>query len=181
MACGLLCAIVAGCAISHPDHFYALDAGNSQDLEARSAFAMQVSLRVSLPTMVDRSEIVLRNAGAATVFEHERWVAPLSEQFLRVLGQDIEARHPDLIVTSHSVAQPDSPTTIISVDVVELSLQKSLGTRMEARWRVQHGSEVTQGRENFAAPAPDLGFDGVVRSFDACIGSLADRLVAGLP
>jgi len=179
--CGLLCALLAGgCAVSRPDHFHIL-AGPSQALEARSAFVMQVNLRVSLPTVVDRSEMVLSHAGGVTVFEHERWAAPLSEQFSNILGQDIEARRPSVIVTTRSIAQPDSPMTTIAVEVVELSLRKNLGATLEARWRVQHGTEVAQGRETFTAAPAGAGFDGLVQALDVCIASVADRLVTGLP
>jgi hypothetical protein len=106
--CLVLCTLLAGaCALSSPDHFYALDSENSPALKARSAFAMQINLHVSLPMMVDRSEIILSNANGVSILEHERWAAPLPEQFSTTLGQDIEARRPDVIVASRGVSQPD--------------------------------------------------------------------------
>jgi uncharacterized protein len=178
VSCALL---LSGCLSGRPDHFYALDSGRPQQLEARSNFAMQVSLRVSLPIMVDRSEMVLSNTDGVAILEHERWAAPLSEQFSSVLGQDIEARRQGVIVTSRSIAQPGGPTTQISVDVVQLSLRKAVGAKVEARWRLQRGSEVTQGREMFASSAPDGSYGGLIQSLNSCIGLLADRLVAQLP
>ncbi len=178
--CWILCAILAGgCAIGRPDHFYALDSGNLASVDARSHFAMQVTLRVSLPMIVDRDEMVLSNPGGVTILEHERWASPLSEQISTVLGQDIEARRPDVIVRSRNLAQ-DGPTATIAVEVVQLSLVKGVETHMEARWRIESGSEVTQGREVFGSPARGAGFDELVRSLNDVIGSLADRLVAGL-
>ena len=177
-SCGLL---LSGCLSSHPDHFYALGSGRAEQLPARSDFVMQVNLRVSLPVMVDRSEMVLSSPGGVTILEHERWAAPLSDQFRSVLGQDIEARRQGVIVTSRGTAQPDNPMTQISVDVVQLSLQKTAGTKLEIRWRLQRGSDVAQGRETFTASAADGSYAGLVRSLDACIGSLADRLAAQLP
>jgi uncharacterized lipoprotein YmbA len=180
--CVVLCAVLAGaCALSRPDHFYALGSENSQVLKARSDFAMQINLHVSLPLMVDRSEMVLNDTSGVIILEHERWAAPLSEQLSTTLGQAIEARRQDVIVASRSVSQPDGPMTTVSVEVVELSLQKTMGVRMEARWRVQRGDNVTQGRENFTSPAPGAGYQRLVRSLNACIGQLADRLVAQLP
>ena len=178
MSCSLM---VSGCLSGRPDHFYALDSRRAEQLQARSNFAMQVNLRVSLPVMVDRSELVLNNPDGIVILEHERWAAPLSEQFNTVLGQDIEARRQGVIVTSRSTVEPDGPKTQISVDVVQLSLQKTAGAKVEARWRMQRGAEVSQGRETFTASAPDGSYGGLVQSLDGCIGSLADRLVAQLP
>jgi uncharacterized protein len=176
-----LCVLAGGCALSRPDHFYVLGATTAQELQPRSAFSMQVTVRVSLPIMVDRSEMVLSRAAGVTILEHERWAAPLAEQFGNVLGQDIEARRQDIIVTSRAIAQPDAPAAVITVDVVQLSLQEHVGTRMEVRWRSQRGGEVAQARELFVAPASDRSYEGMVQSLNACIGALADRLVAQLP
>jgi uncharacterized lipoprotein YmbA len=178
LGCALL---LSGCLSGRPDHFYALDPGRAQPLESRSNFAMQVNLRVTLPVMVDRSEIVLSNPGGVTILEHERWAAPLPEQFSSVLGQDIEARRQGVIVTTRGIAEPDSPITQIVVDVVQLSLQKSAGATVEVRWRLQHGSDASQGREVFVAKTADGSYAGLVQSLDSCIGLLADRLVAQLP
>jgi uncharacterized lipoprotein YmbA len=180
--CLALCTLLASaCALSRPDHFYALAPQSAQSLAARSAFAMQINLRVSLPAMVDRSEIVLRDSSSMTILEHERWAAPLLDQFSTTLGQDVESRRQDLIVASRSVSQPDGPMTSVSVEVVQLLLQKGSGVQMEARWRVQNGSDVTQGRETFVSPAPGAGYPGLIDSLNKCIGMLADRLVTLLP
>jgi uncharacterized lipoprotein YmbA len=179
----LVWALLGGCVLNRPDHFYVLDPGHPAELPARSAFAMQVNLRVSLPTLVDRSELVLTNPKGVAILEHERWAAPLTDQFTRVLGQDIEARREDIILASRSIAQPGVRTASIALDVVELSLQKGADVRMEVRWRLQRGESehVSQGRETFVSTAPDGSFDGLARSLSACIGLLADRLVAQLP
>lgn len=173
--------LAAGCVSSHPDRFYALDAARTEQLPARSKFAMQVNLRVSLPLIVNRNEIVLSSPNGVIILEHERWAAPLSEQFNSVLGQDIEARRQGVLIASRSIAEPEGPMTSIAVDVVQLSLQKAVGAKVEVRWRVQRGSDVTQGREIFASATSGEGYGGLVQSLDSCIGSLADRLVAQLP
>ncbi len=179
----LICAALAsGCALDRPDHFYVLDAGQPKELPARSAFAMQVILRVSLPTLVDRSAMVLANPNGVTILEHERWAAPLAEQFTSVLGQDIEARRQDVILASRTIAQPGVRTTSMAIDVVQLALQKGAEVRLEVRWRLQRGEneKVTQGRETFLSPASDGSLEGLARSLSDCIGMLADRLVAQL-
>jgi len=176
----MLCMLAGGCAIGRPDHFHALDAGNLASVGAKSHFVMQVKLRVSLPTMVDRDEMVLSNPGGVTILEHERWASPLSEQFTSVLGQDLEERRPNVLVTSRNLAQ-NGPTTSIAVEVVQLSMVKGVETRMEARWRIESGTNVAQGREMFVAPVRSVGLNDLVGSLNDAIAALADRLVAGLP
>ena len=178
----VICLVLAcGCALSRPDHFHALAADGPRPPQTQSAFVMQVNLRVSLPMMVDRSELVLNDAAGVTILEHERWAAPLGDQFANVLGQDIEARRPDAIVTSRSISNNGGAATTVAVDVVELSLHKGSGALMEARWRIQRGSTLSQGREIFDSKASGGSYGDLVSSLNACLGVLADRLVAQLP
>jgi uncharacterized protein len=176
-------ALISGCALNRPDHFHMLDSANPRTLDARTTFATQVTLRVSLPIFVDRSELVLLNSGGVQILEHERWAAPLGDQIVSVLGQDIEARRENVIVASRRVADPASPNASLSVDVVQLALRRGSGVRLEARWQLQdgRGGKVSQGRQTFTAPAADASTQSLVRSLDACLGLLADRVVADLP
>lgn len=176
-------ALISGCALNRPDHFYVLDSGNPRTLDPRSTFAAQVTLRVALPILVDRSEMVLLSPGGVQILEHERWAAPLGEQITSVLGQDIEARREDVILESRRIAESGLPNATITVDVVQLTLRKGSGVRLEARWRLQDGRDgkVAQGRQSFTAPAADASFLSLTRSIDVCIGLLADRLIADLP
>ena len=176
-------ALLGGCALNRPDHFYALDSGHPRTLDPRSAFAAQVTLRISLPSLVDRSEMVLVNPDGVQILEHERWAAPLGEQFTTVLGQDIEERREDVILSSRRIGQPGMRSVTIGIDVVQLTMQRSTGVRLEARWRLEYGRDekVSQGRETFMAPSADASFISLARAVDACLGLLADRLVADIP
>jgi uncharacterized lipoprotein YmbA len=174
---------ICGCALNRPDHFHVLDSGSSRTLDARTTFSTQIALRVTLPDLVDRSEMVLVDAEGVQILEHERWAAPLVDQVTSVLGQDIEARREDVIMASRRIARPEAPIATIAVDIVQLYLQKGAGVRLEARWRLQGAKDgtVSQGRETFTAPVADANYAGFARAIDACLALLADKLVAGLP
>jgi uncharacterized lipoprotein YmbA len=178
-----LAVTLCGCALNRPDHFYVLDSGSSRTLDARTTFASQVTLRVTLPDLVDRNEMVLVDPDGVEILEHERWAAPLVDQVAGVLGQDIETRREDVIMASRHIAQPGAPSTIIAVEVVQLYLQKGAGVRLEARWRLQgpEAGKVSQGRETFTAPVADTNYASFTRAIDDCLGLLADKLVADLP
>jgi uncharacterized lipoprotein YmbA len=51
--------LIEGCAAHRPDHFYALVAQPGGVRESRVGFARQVVLRVTLPALIDRGELVL--------------------------------------------------------------------------------------------------------------------------
>ena len=90
-----LCAIfvLCACVSRQRDHFYVLDAQPPGPATSRSQFNRQVTLQVTVPSIVDRNEMVLWTANGVAVLDHERWA---------VLVEDWRAR-------TGAPAQPDGP------------------------------------------------------------------------
>ena len=179
----LLC-LLSACASRQPDHFYILTAQPRSAGERMAIVPTPVSLRVSLPSLVDRSEMVI-NTGAegVIVLEHERWAAPLSDLVTQVLAQDMERRRNDLLVTGSSGGRSNSPALKVMVDIVELSARKGGQVSVSTHWRILDLSaahETVGGEEFSAPPAPD-GYAGIARALSECLALLADRLAAQLP
>jgi uncharacterized lipoprotein YmbA len=180
---------LTGCAAIHPDRFYALEPEPAGTTAAPPGAATAVSLKVSVPSLVDRNELVLRNGSGITVLEHERWAAPLADQVAVVLGQNIEQRRPDLMISSRRLSQPGGATIAVSADIVELSASRGGGVSMEVRWRIDRlgntqaldNTQAIAGREIFRQPASANDYAQVVRAVSDCIARLADRLAQQLP
>jgi uncharacterized lipoprotein YmbA len=178
----LLAGAVAGCVSQHADHFYALSPVPDQPHESRNAFTTQVRLTVTIPSLVDRNELVVKSAAGLVVLEHERWASPLADQMITVLGQDIEQRRPDSLVVTRSLTRQNSPMVTVAVQIVSLSIDKNAHVSMETRWRVQRdGADATQGRDNFEVPVTGNEYDAVSRALSGCLAGLADRLVREWP
>ena len=180
----LLC--VTGCVIHGTDHFYTLSAQPSPSNQSngpRAAFARQVSVRLTLPSLVDRSELVLNSHDQVTILEHERWASPLSDQFASILGQDIEARRADLVITNRSLEQKDVPQSRITVEVVRISAQRAGGVSLEARWRIVDSASgnATVGRDTFVATMVSGDYSQLPAALSQCIAQLAEQLIAQLP
>jgi uncharacterized protein len=129
----LLCA----CATVTPDHYYVLNSLPQGALEARADTATQIVLRVSLPALVDRSEMVLNtSADAVTVLEHERWAAPLAELVAQTLAQDFERRRADLLVTGQGLIQPAGAAIKVTIDLVRVTMRTGKQASVDAHWRI---------------------------------------------
>ncbi len=103
----VLAAAAAGCASTHPDHFYVLSAVPGAAPAVRAPPTFQAALKVSLPAVVDRAEFVLTtSAEGVTVLEHERWAAPLLDLVTQTLARDIERRRTDVLVAVPGSARP---------------------------------------------------------------------------
>ncbi len=173
---GLLCACVA----SRPDHFYILTAQPQSAGEARTTPATQVSLRVTLPSLVDRSEMILNtSANGVLVLEHERWAAPLADLATQTLARDLELRRSDMLVAGQSTGRPGDAAVKVTVDLVQVTVRRGERASIEAHWRISDprtGGDVV-GSELFSAAVAQDDYAALPQALSACLGLLADRLV----
>jgi uncharacterized lipoprotein YmbA len=176
---GGLFSYLAACASIHPDHFYALQALPSAPTDARDQLPTEVSLGITLPSMVDRSQVVLSEGNGIVLLEHERWASPLSDQLGQVLGQDLEQRRTDVLITSRPLSQADVRRATVHIDVVALTLARGRPVTLEARWRVEVAGTNPSGtgRAVFTATPKSAGAAAMALAISECVASLADRLV----
>jgi uncharacterized lipoprotein YmbA len=179
-----LCAVLlAGCLTRQADHFYVLDPKPAAVAASRAEFDRQVILRVTIPSLVDRGEIVLAGQGGVSVMEHERWAAPLADMVSGTLSRDIERRRSDVVVLPRSADKAGIPLSRIAVELNQVSARLGDHLSIEAHWRVtdaRTGKE-TLGRETFVSPQQAQSFAEVAAAFSDCIALLADRLTAEIP
>jgi uncharacterized protein len=172
---GLLCACVA----HQTDHFYILNPQPQTARVARTAPLTQVELRMGLPSLVDRPEMVVNtSAEGIAVLEHERWAAPLPDLMSQTLARNIEQRRSDILVANHG---SDAHIKIM-VDVVQMTIRRGQRASIEAHWRIigaRSGAAV--GGEVFAVPLGEQqDYAAVAQALSQCVGLLADRLVEQL-
>jgi len=176
---GLCLAACAGA----PDRFYTLSTLPEPAKAARPAPTLHVRLNVTVPSLVDRSEMVLNSsASGITIFDHERWAAPLADQVSQTLGLDMEERRRDLLVGDRRFDQASLPAVAVKVDIVRMSARSGGDASIEAHWRiVDAGAGMDRlGSATFSAPLAGDGFGAVARAYSETVSALADALVANL-
>ena len=180
VVCVLLSA--AGCAIRHPDHFYVLQPQPPDVGRSEARIARQVALRVTLPSLVDRAQMVLATPEGVAVIEHERWAAPLVDLMTTALRQDIERRRADAVVSPHGF-ESGIPLVKLDVDVVQLSARRGMQVSMETQWRMTDTAtgKVSLGRDLIVAPVDSDSYAAVAAALSSCVGLLADRLAKEIP
>ncbi len=176
--------LLSACAASHPDSFYILSAQPSGAADARSAPLTQVVLKVTLPSVVDRPEMVLNDSADGVVIqEHERWAAPPSDLATQTLARDLERRRADLLVADSGAARSSGSIVKINVDVVQMTVHRGQQASIEAHWRIidpRTGKDAV-GSELFSAPLGTDDYAAIAQGLSRCLGLLADRLAAQLP
>jgi uncharacterized protein len=175
----LLCA----CVTRQADHYYVLNPLPQDMNAAPTAASTQVTLRVTLPSLVDRPEMIVNTStDGIIVLEHERWAAPLGDLVTQTLARDIERRRNDILVTGNGVYRSSDAGIKIMVDVVQMTVHRGQQASIEAHWRIiqaRTGKEQVAG-EVFSAGLGQDGYSAIAQALSACLGLLADRLVAQL-
>jgi uncharacterized protein len=180
-ACAL--ALTAGCASRQHDHFYVLDAQPAGARESRTQFNRQATLRVTVPSLNDRSEMVLSTLKGVTVLDHERWAAPLPDLVTAILAEDLERRRADVVVLPRSSAQVDMPLVKIVVEIDQLTARLGEQVSIETHWRLTdaRSGKVLLGRDSFTAAQRPENYTDIAAALSSCVGLLADRLVREIP
>lgn len=169
--------LLAACA-SAPDHFYALHA-IPETARRDAAPSALVHLQVTLPSMVDRAEMVLNtSATGIAILDHERWAAPLPDLVLQTLSRDLETRRPDILVVDRSFARTVKPAVDIKVDIVRMIAQAGGKAGIDARWHITtagNGSDRV-GQAWLEAPAAGSDHSSIAAAYSEALSELAARL-----
>ena len=175
--------LLNGCATHQVDHFYIIDTPASAARDSSAPFARQVTLRVSVPSLVDRAEMVISTSDGVVVAEHERWAAPLSDLITAALARNIERQRADVVVLPRRLDQHSVPLTEIVIDVNEVSARPGDRVSLEAHWRVSDSGsgKVSLGRDTFVTTLHSQTYAAVADGLATSVGLLADRLIKELP
>jgi uncharacterized protein len=173
--------LLVGCVTRQPDRFYVLTPLPAAIGAARSQFDRQVTLRVTIPSIVDRAEMVIATAGGVSVLDHDRWAAPLADMVGSALSQDIERRRNDVVVLPKSTDKAGIPLVSIAVEIDQVTARLGDHVSIDTHWRVSRDGKETLGRDTFVSPQQPQSYADVATALSACIALLADRLVTEIP
>jgi uncharacterized protein len=175
----LTAALLAGCGSSPPDHFYTLAgvqgaaAGAPRALPTSSPFYIEV-LPVNVPEDVSRDQMVITTGpGRMNLLEHQRWIAPLSDEIGRALSDNLS----DTLGAIDVYRSPRSDMQSVYRVSVNLQRFESVpGTRASvgATWSVRQlpsGTLVTCHSEITEPVGP--GYDALVAGHRQALGRLS--------
>ena len=180
-----LCAalLLCGCITHQRDHFYVLDAQPAGPVASRSQFNRQVTVQVTVPSMVDRGEMVLMTASGVSILDHERWAAPLADLVTATLGQDIERRRNDVVVLPRSANHAGIPLIRMMVEIDRITARFGAPVAIETHWRITDAGSgrETLGRDVFTSAQQPQTYAEIAAALSACVALLAERLAAEIP
>jgi uncharacterized protein len=181
--------VAAGCGSSPPSRFYTLTsvapAARSASLEPRTvspgtASALLVLGRLTLPSVLDRPEIVTRlSATRIDYSDVRRWAAPLDQMARQVLSDDLASR------TGRPATMTDGTPLVLALEISQFDADPSGQVTLDTRWAVTAAARDTptmpaEHADLQVLPGPGDSAD-VAATMSRALAMLADRIVARLP
>ncbi len=179
MVCAAVCLVLAGCSSPDPTYYTLQPASGTALADGPSTVEVR---RPGLAGYLDRSDIVLKNAGyRLDVNGQLRWGEPLGDMIGRVLSQDLSQRLPGTSVFAESGAITASPQMRLEVDILTFEQDASGNVVLNAQVAVERGvthAPLATRHVSLTTPPTGAGAGNLVASMSGLLGRLADQVAA---
>ncbi len=184
---GIFAALSLGlgaCANDPPTNFYVLQAlpetlTEEQQSEARQGVALGIG-PVTLPQYLDRSQIVTRRSrNALTLQDFDQWAQPLTENFAKVLGQNLSLLIPTERIAYFPWRRATRVDYQIIVDVNQFEGIAANQALLVARWSVlgRDGERELLARQSrHVETAAGSGTEATVLALNKALDSLSEEI-----
>jgi uncharacterized lipoprotein YmbA len=183
----------AGCAAlaprADPSSYYILAALPEADLAAdkntvgiKAHFSVGLG-PIELPGYLDRQQIATRTStNRLSYSENNRWAAPLSESFSRVLEQNISHHLNPARVIQFPWQSNDAPDYQVKIEVFQLEADSNQEAWLTARWTViDRNKKLLAGqRSQLHRRAASLSTEDLVKALSETVGELSREIVKTL-
>lgn len=185
----LLCVsgLLSACASTPPTNFYTLDSQSqspgitASTLEKKSLIGIGP---LSLPALLDRDQIVTRtdNNGIALA-EFHQWAAPLKENVIAVLRENITSLQPNSIVRTYPWSAYGNVDYRVIVDITRFDIRLGQLVNLDANWAImqeQNHTIVSNGQAKFEQPLKDASYPSAASGLSNLLGQLSQQIAVSL-
>ncbi len=180
--------IVGACEKTEPSRFYLLSpitasGASGSIVPAHPDLALAIG-PIQLPKHLDRAQIVtLSSPNRIELAEFDRWAEPLSENFTRVLAENLSV----LLGTQRILVYPSSRNFPfdyqVVIDVSRFELARSGMVKLSARWRILDPKErslVLMRKSSSNRPILGSGFEPTAAAMSDAVAELSRNIADAL-
>lgn len=178
----LLCAAISAlslsaCGTPPREQFYTLNAAPLTSGKAGSP--LLVVAQVSLPEMLDRPQIVLRNGEHQIhLLELQRWAEPLKSNFSAALAGQLQTQLPDWQLAMREQHSSRDAKWELWLDVQRFDLTPQQSTLLVASWqlRQREGQLSQRGQSSISEECKGCEIPALIAAQQRAIGKLAQEI-----
>ncbi len=174
--------LLAACSSSPPDTLYTL----SPVIEDRTPepvprYVVEVAA-VSVPDLVDRSQLVIRKSDNRVVqLEQQRWASPLTNQLLLVLAEDLARLLPEAQVKATGEAATGDVAYRVALDVQRFDSIPGQAAVFDGLWSLRRTVDgaVRTGRTTVRQPAGS-DYESLVAAHARAVGDVSRAIAEAI-
>jgi len=172
-----------------PSNFYILAALPEADMATdKNAAGIKIKFSVGLgpielPGYIDRQQIATRTStNRLSYSENDRWAAPLSENFSRILAQNIAHLSNPARVIRFPWQNTDAPDYQVKIEVLQFEASSNQEALLTAHWSVidQNKKLLVSQRSQLHRRSASLSTEDFVKGLSETVGELSREIVKTL-
>jgi len=176
----IIVALLGSCSTASSS-FYTLGPDPALDRAAVAVPDNVVVVRVTVPEVVDRPQVVTRvSANEVRIDEFARWAEPLKSDIGRAIAADLAKLLASDHVTVFDTSQNAEPTWRIRVDVMRFDSEPAVAASIDAIWTIQPPGKqaVITGRSVVREPVTRDGYDALVAAHNRALAAVSRDIAA---
>lgn len=179
--------LLSGCASSPPTHFYTLESQSLSPAATIPAIAKKPLIGIgplSLPALLDRKQIVTRTAeNSIQLAEFDQWAAPLKDNVIAVLNENIAILQPNAIVRAYPWDAYGNVDYRVIVDITRFDTQLGNRVNLEASWAIMEEKShtiVSNGQVKLEQPLNDAGYNTAAQGLGKLLAEFSQQISLSL-
>jgi uncharacterized lipoprotein YmbA len=174
--------LASGCASTPATHFYVLEAISQPQAHANKPLKNRLIGvgPITLPALLERKQIVTRTLmNGIEVAEFHQWAAPLKDNVLDVLTQNLTQLQPENFIRPYPWSAYGSVNYRMLVDITRFDTHPGISANLEATWAIMDESNhriIDNGRSKISHALIDKTYPAAVHALSQVLGEFSLEL-----
>lgn len=178
--------LVTACTATPSTHFYILEStGQSPAPVSDPAKQRLIGIGpVTLPSLLERKQIVTRTGNnSIQQAEFHQWAAPLKDNLVQVLTQNLAAQQPNAIFRAYPWSAFGTVNYHVIIDITRFDTTPKQSANLEATWAIMNDQThalISNGHSRIERPLTDASYTGAVDALGKTLGEFSRQLSVAL-
>ena len=180
----ILCLLLTACASTPPTQFYLLEALNSPQARINNDNKLLIGIGpLTLPSVLERRQLVTRNNNAIQLSEFNQWAEPLSDNILAVLVKNLAAFQPNALIKAFPWAAYGEVNYRVIIDISRFDAELGKVCQLEVSWAIMREKDhhiIKTGQTKLSEPLHDMNYSSVVVAMNKLLNQFSQQVALAL-